>query len=488
MGRNNKSNMYVDCIPLHDEVTGSCIYCNVRFPNKENVKFIVDCGLFQEEKYQEKNYSFPFNPEEIDFALITHNHIDHIGRLPKLYKDGFRGKTYASKITSELMPYALENTAEILSINTQRNRQAKKKIIADASFPVYYNELKKPLYLLEDVEYTMQNVIGKEYNQSFEICKHIAATFIPNNHLLGASCILITITYKGEKPIYLLFTGDYSKNNIFLEEPNMPKYLKNVPLNIVQEATYGNTSSKNITKVFKDNLLQSIKNSETFIAPVFSLGRAQEILFELKEMQNLNLLSSSIPIYLDGKLAQSYTEFYIRNPEYITKKDFLPDNLTLVQDYETREFLLRDRNCKIILTTSGMGSYGPAQLYLSRYISCPKCTIHFCGYTTENTLGRRLQSISKDEEFKINGICKVKKANVLSTNEFSGHAKVEELLDFLKQFNNIKSILINHADENAKVEYEKRVINEINPKAITILRPTNCIRIGAYGIIKSYKV
>lgn len=87
MSRNTKANMYVDIVALHKEVTGSCNICTVRLPNKEKVKFIVDCGLFQEENYQKQNYYFPFDPKEISFLLVTHNHIDHIGRIPKLYKD-----------------------------------------------------------------------------------------------------------------------------------------------------------------------------------------------------------------------------------------------------------------------------------------------------------------------------------------------------------------------------------------------------------------
>lgn len=92
MGKNAKANMYVDIVAMHEEVTGSCNLCTVRFPNKEQVKFIVDCGLFQEEKYQKENYSFPFDPKEIEFVLVTHNHIDHIGRIPKLYRDEFKRK------------------------------------------------------------------------------------------------------------------------------------------------------------------------------------------------------------------------------------------------------------------------------------------------------------------------------------------------------------------------------------------------------------
>ena len=125
MSKKNKADLYLDILALHKEVTGSCILCTIRFPNREKLKFIVDCGLFQEEKYQTLNYSFPFDPSEIEFMLVTHTHIDHIGRIPKLYKDGFKGKIYTSKLASQLMPIALNNTAEILSSSIQKNSRKK---------------------------------------------------------------------------------------------------------------------------------------------------------------------------------------------------------------------------------------------------------------------------------------------------------------------------------------------------------------------------
>ncbi len=396
MGNKNKTNMYADIISLHNEVTGSCIICTVRFPNKKKIKFLVDCGLFQEENYQIQNYSFPFDPKEIEFVLVTHNHIDHVGRIPKLYKDGFRGNIYASKITSLLMPLALYNTAEILSYSFQKNPNKYKKIMADASVPVFINN--DILYDQTDVENVMNNVIGKEYNSAFKITDNINVTFIPNAHLLGAASILLTITYKNENPIYLFFSGDYSvSNRMFdVEEKND---IYDLPINIIQESTYGTTSKNTISYTFKDDLLNSIKNKETCIVTVFSQGRAQEIPYELKKLQNEKLLDESIPIFADGKLSYSYTNFYLNHKEFLKKdkdvQNFLPKNFHFVKDNIEREKLLQDRSCKIILTTSGMGNYGPAQTYLPYYITRPKCSIIFCGYTTPDSLRWKIKATKK---------------------------------------------------------------------------------------------
>ncbi len=391
MSKKNKADLYLDVIALHKEVTGSCILCTVRFPNREKLKFIVDCGLFQEEKYQSSNYSFPFDPSEIDFALVTHTHIDHIGRIPKLYKDGFKGKTYTSKLAAELMPIALNNTAEILSSNIQKN--SKKKVIVDSSIPVFDNS--KPLFDSDDVANAMQNVIGKDFNTCFKVNDHVNVTLLKNGHTLGASCILVTIHYKGQEPINVLFTGDYSGSNSFFTVEDIPDKVKNLPINIVTESTYGTTSKNEINHVFEDLVINSIKNKETLIITLFAFGRMQEIKNVLKKLQDENLLSKDIKIYSDGKLAHEYDNFYTSHYEDLNIKNFMPENITPVNGFEQRNGVLADRDCKIILTTSGMGNYGPAQVYLPYYISSPKATIIFGGYTAENTLGRKLQEVQE---------------------------------------------------------------------------------------------
>ncbi|MGN1013020.1 MAG: MBL fold metallo-hydrolase RNA specificity domain-containing protein [Clostridia bacterium] len=482
MSKKNKADLYLDVLALHKEVTGSCILCTIRFPNREKLKFIVDCGLFQEEKYQTLNYSFPFDPSEIDFMLVTHTHIDHIGRIPKLYKDGFKGKVYTSKLASQLMPIALNNTAEILSSSIQKN--SRKKALVDSSIPIF--DTSKPLFDVDDVSNVMENVIGVEYNKKIKVNDHVDITLFKNGHTLGSSCILVTIHYNGEEPIYALFTGDYSPSNVFFDMDSIPKEVLNLPINIITESTYGDTSKKSINHIFKDLVLNSVRNKETLIITLFAFGRMQEIKYMLKQLQDENLLDKKIKIYSDGKLAHEYDDFYKLHSDELKIKEFMPQNVIPVNGYEQRNSLLSNLDCKIILTTSGMGSYGPAQVYLPYYISKPKCSIIFGGYTAENTLGRKLQEVSDNEIFNLNGIMTKKKAKVSSTNEFSSHAKQEDLIEFMKKFSNIKSVLVNHGEEKVKEIFAKKVIEEINPKKVAILGPENYIRIGAYGVIKSY--
>ena len=266
MRKKNKADMYLDVTALHEEVTGSCILCTVRYPDRSKTQFIVDCGLFQEEKYQAQNYNFPFEPKDIAFALITHTHIDHIGRIPKLCKEGFNGKIYTSTLAGELMPIALTNTAEILSSSIQKN--SKKKVIIDSSVPIF--DSTKPLYDIDDVQNAMSQVIGLEYNTSFKVDEHISVKLFKNGHTLGACSILVTIKYRGQEPIYAFFTGDYNTHNTFFDVESIPQDVLDLPINLVTESTYGNTKKDIIKPVFDNLVIESMKNGETLIILVFA--------------------------------------------------------------------------------------------------------------------------------------------------------------------------------------------------------------------------
>ena len=466
MSKNTKADMYVDIVALHNEVTGSCNICTVRLPDQRKLKFIVDCGLFQEEKYQKENYYLPFDPKEIDFALVTHNHIDHIGRIPKLYKDGFEGPTFASTTTSELMTYALNNTAEIFEAALSQNQGKVRRAMQDSSIPVYLSNLMSaPLFDKDDVSYAMDNVYGLEFNRRVKINPNVSVMFAQNGHLLGASSILVTISYPGQRSINLFFSGDLAKSNMFFDIKAMPKNIYELPVTIIEESTYGTTSNGTIKRVFDDNLVEAVDMNHTFIAPVFALGRTQEILLKIRRLQEAGKLDESVPIFLDGNLAQSYTSYYNHHKKLLREdaRNFMPENLSMVHEFSEREALLRKTGAKIILTTSGMGSYGPAQFYLPYYIARPNATIHFCGYTTPNTFGRVLQDTPDGELIDIKGVVVEKKARVLSTNEFSGHAKKEDLIDSITQFPNAKSVLVNHGDTQVKQEYAQAVESTVHP-------------------------
>ena len=397
-----KERLYVDIMATQPEVTGSCNLVIVKYPDHTTTRFIVDCGIFQEKDYSKYNKDFPFDGENIEFALITHNHVDHIGRLPLLIKDGFKGSIYASNATCKLMPYALHDSYKVLKDVAKRNHE-----------PQLYSEA--------DVSEVCHRLVPCEFRQTVHVNQNISATFLKNGHLVGAALILVQIKYPGCDDINLLFTGDWNGKNMFFEVPKIPDWIKKLSLTIVQESTYGTTDSKEANAMagtFEKNLLNCVGNGGTFVTMVFSLGRAQ-----------------------DGQ--------------------------------------------KIIVTTSGMGTYGPAQVYIPEYIKRENCMLHFTGYTAEGTLGEKLKSAEAGEMVNIGGLICKKRAKVEYTTEFSAHAKADEMIEFLKQFENLRMVLVNHGEIETKLEFSERIAEEVSPRNVAILNRDYCFRIGPYGLIRT---
>lgn len=463
---------YIDIMALHKEVTGSCILNIIKFPDGSTKKVLVDCGLFQELDYAELNKSLPFNASELDYVIVTHNHVDHTGRLPLLIKNGYRGDIHMSYTTSKLVPYAIEDSYKVL--------KNKAKL---ASEPQLYTD--------SDVDETLKHIKGHPYDESIWLDNNIKLTFFMNGHLPGAICVLMQVKYRDYGQYYqdinVLFTGDYNNKNLFFDVPSIPKWVHQLPITIIQESTYGDMNSSDVEYIFEQNVLNALIEGKEIIVPVFSLGRSQEIMYTLKNWQESGKIDKSIPIYLDGKLAMRYTNLYLKdgldNKEDC--KDFLPENFNFVSDNDMRNSIMHDNRCKIILTTSGMGSYGPAQTYLPVYLRRSNALIHFTGYCAEGTLGRRLFDCPLEDKVEISGLQVKKCADVQFTSEFSAHAKADELIDFLRSFESINLLLVNHGNIEKKEIYANRVIDELNPKDVGILGRDYFFRIDGYGFKKS---
>lgn len=462
-----KEKFYADVMSLHHKVTGSCNLVSVRLPEGQRLRFIVDLGMFQGREEESLNDTLEFDPENIEFCLVTHNHVDHTGRLPLLIKKGYRKKIYMTKGTQMLIPHALKDSYKVCR-DTSR-RKGKKSL---------YNEM--------DVEKTLDLISGVDFNETIEITENVKVTFLKNGHLPGAALILVQIFAKEYETINLLFTGDYKKENIFFDVDDIPSWIKKLPISIIQESTYGDRKTSNTPKCFSKNVLNCLQNNGTVVALVFSLGRAQEILYELKMMQKNGLLDKDIKIYYDGKLSIKYSKIY-QDPNFVIRKemqDFMPENSTIVNK-ENRDQVLKDQNKKIIVTTSGMGTYGPAQIYIPEFIQKENCLIQFTGYTAKDTLGGTLKSANKGEEVKIGGMLLEKLADVEYLVEYSAHADQEGLIEFLKQFTNIKIVLINHGETNTKKRYAKQVLREIDTNYVGILGENYLFRISPYGLVKT---
>lgn len=466
-----KCRFYVDLIAQHSEVTGSCFLLVIKIPGeKQAIKGIVDCGLFQERKYEELNQTFSFNANEVKFVLLTHAHMDHIGRVPKLVKEGFEGYIFCTKDTAKLMPEAFENGYKVFKKNAKLRHQPNL---------VLYDE--------KDILEAVDRTCPLEYMEEMQIHENVKVTFIPNGHLIGAAMILIDIYDYDGNHINLLFTGDYNNDNVFLNNHEIPKEILDKNINIITESTYSATTTVEQPKVFEENVAEAVQQKKVVIIPAFALGRSQEVLYQLKKMQDNGKISENTPIYLDGNLAMTYTSLYEKGELNIKHSmlKFEPKNLNFVTSDVLRNKLVNDDECKIIVTTSGMGKHGPARMYIPNVIEKKNALIHFTGYCTEGTFGRILKDTPEADEIMLGGLLLKRNAQIEFTSEFSSHARSNEVIDLIKKFRKIESVIVNHGSIANKIACAKSIHKEVQTKKVGIIDSTVVFRVGKYGVIKT---
>ena len=444
-------------------------------------KFLVDCGLHQGTMKEEllNDKPFAFDAKEIDFMLLTHAHIDHSGRIPKLYKDGFNGKIYATKATCELCAIMLPDSGHIQETETEyknkKRRRAGKKVMLE------------PLYTAKDAEDCMVLFEEEKYDTLIDVAPGITVRFNDAGHMLGSSIIEVWIT-EDNVTKKIVFSGDLGNNDIpLLSSPTMidsADYL-------VMESTYGNRlhiRNDEKAKMFLDIVSETIDNGGTVVIPSFAVGRTQEILYELNKIKDQhkddakfqeeykNLMN--IPVYVDSPLAVSATSVFKNNMDLFSDEiqDFIKKgdnplefpNLHFTQSVEESKALNESNEPCIIISASGMCDVGRIKHHLKHNIWNPKSTILFVGYQAQGTLGRRIVDGEKKvkilgEEFSVN-------ARVEYIEGFSGHADQQGLVDFACSFRNKmpKHIFLIHGEYESQVVLEEKLKEQITDTQITI--------------------
>ena len=474
MSANSKGKILLYSNGYDKNVTGSNHYLSGKWPDGYELHFIVDCGQYFG-KETILNRTFPYKASNIDLAFLTHVHIDHCGRFPKLIHEGFTGPIYASKGSALLYPNAINNSSGIVIANCKRDNE-------DPGFDAM------------DVEASIQNIEThqKEYDIEYEYKGRLYFRFIHNQHLFGASSIFIRLTDPNPdvEDVTLYFLGDYNNRNLFVENFEVPQVVKDKGVScFFTESTYGDSESKDIEYKFYDYLDRGIRDYKTLIFFAFSLGRTQDILFLLKKAQDSGTLPYDIGIYLDGPLSISDTLLIARYPDILdirdSSRDFLPDQLGFI-DKGTRDYFLHSKEKKIIVTSSGMGTFGPAREYILSLIDDPNVLMVFGGYCTEDSIGRYLMDFQPGDEVKVFGKLRTKRASFGYLEELSGHARADQIVRHISEFNP-KSIIINHGEYEKQMSLKGRIDEELHPsKGSYILTRDTTYRITCYGVDKSF--
>lgn len=454
---NSKSAFRAYLSGYSNEVTGSKMLLQVEFPDGRISRIQIEDGYFQELDHKRLNYVNDLDPSLIDAILITHNHIDHMGRLPKSVRDGYNGHIYMTEITAELCPMYLYNSSQ----HQQENAEEMKK-----EYPAE-EKIFKPLYHKSDVENTIKKIVGVPYRKTIEILPGIEVTFYENAHILGAAMILLQCKCDGKKSINFFFTGDYRLENCFFDMPPIPKSVRNMPLIMVHEATNGQIDSKDIKHCLWNNIANAVTKKMDILIGTLAQGREQEMLYLLKLMQEAGVLPKWYKIYVDGPLGIKTNEKYKSilswyNPK---KADFLPEGVIYVT-LKTRDSVLSDSSPKIILTTSGMLSQGPAKTYVPVFLERSNAMIHLVSYAAEGTIARVLLDAKRKEKVSY-GLQEFKKRAIIkTTREKTSHATADEMIEFINQFTNIQALLLQHGSYESLDTFERRVIEETNVKKV----------------------
>ncbi|BEP30051.1 MBL fold metallo-hydrolase RNA specificity domain-containing protein [Helicovermis profundi] len=440
-------------------VTGSCYKVDT-----SDLSFLVDCGQFQGVNEEQNNTpEFEFDPKKIDFMLLTHAHIDHSGRIPLLTKNGFTGKIFCTRPTSDLCSLLLKDSAHIHEEDAIWDNKKRQR----AGLPLI-----EPLYSIDDAYVALQYFYPVNYDKKIEINDNISVRFNEAGHLLGSSFIEIWIKEDNETK-KIVFSGDLGSSGNALLNPLKP--LSNSDY-LVIESTYGNRIHENIDLRMKqliNAIDKTIEKGGTIIIPSFAIGRTQEVIYELKEyyIKNYGIKKFlEIPIYIDSPLAINSTKVFKENHIYlkesISKKyDQGQDplsfkNIRYLESIKASSKLNHSSEPKVIISASGMCDAGRIQHHLKHYLWKPTTTVIFIGYQGIGTLGREILNGFDnveilDETIKVN-------AQIYSISGFSGHADKNMLLDWTNHIEDLKKIIIVHGESDSQNELKNELEKQKN--------------------------
>lgn len=429
------------------EVTGSCYLLETA-----GSRLVIDCGMFQGGSHCEaKNHeNFGFDPSTIDAVLLTHGHLDHAGRLPKLFKDGFRGSIYATSATAPIAKIVLEDAVHIMKEDQKRYA-------------------KPPLYGEEDVARAIKAFVPIEYSQTTNI-GDLSFRFRDAGHIFGSA--FAEIHEKGGAKI--AFSGDLGNEHVPIIRETAQ--LSSVDA-LVMESTYGNRIHEDEStreQKLRDVIIRTTQRNGVLVIPAFAIERTQQLLFELSRLIDAKKLPA-IDVYLDSPMAIRVTEVMKAFPQY-----YDPEAKHLIQAGEnffdfpglhvclTREDSQKINSAKrpkVIIAGSGMMNGGRILHHLVRYLGDARSTVLIIGYQAEGTLGRQLYEHAKNVHV-MNEQIDVK-AEITSIGAYSAHADQNKLVSWVKgAAGTPEKIFVTHGEEGASVALATRIEKELEIKAI----------------------
>lgn len=436
------------------EVTGSAHLITL----DSGYQVLLDCGLYQGRNKEMKtfNETWYFDPKQIDCLVLSHAHIDHSGRIPKLVKDGFKGCIHSTHATRSLCAIMLLDSAKIQERDAEYyNKKLKKKKNSK-------KKPKKPLYVSHDVTETMKLFTGYAYERWYRISEEVEVFFRDAGHILGSASVTLRITEKNGKQTMLGFSGDIGR-------PDRPILRDPLPMPevdyLICESTYGDKDhgakpgeEEKFLRIIKETCLEK---KGKLIIPAFSIGRTQEIVYMLDQMETAGALPK-IPVYVDSPLAVNATTVFGAHPEcydndlheYMLLDDnpFGFNDLTYVKDVSLSKQLNHSHEPCIIISSSGMMNAGRVRHHLANNIDNKKNTFLIVGYCAPNTPGGMLKN--GIETIKLYGEWKPVNATIETMDSFSAHADRNEIMQFINnQKKRMKKLFLVHGEKPTQEKF-----------------------------------
>jgi len=429
---------------------------------KNGKKLLLDCGMFQGmgDRTDALNRDFGFDPLSVDMMILSHAHIDHCGLIPKLVKEGFGGKIFCTPATRELTQILLHDSAEI---QEDEIKYANKKRVAQ---PLPYLE---PLYTVEDAKKCMDHFVEMEYGVWYDVMEGVKAMFSDAGHIIGSTCVHVNVKENG-KETKLTFSGDVGRyRDVILRSPETFRQADYILL----ESTYGN-SLHDLAITTPDVLLEwvnkvCVQRRGKLIFPAFSVGRTQEILFALNQLEVENRLPD-LDYYVDSPLSTQATEVVTHYPSYFNKTiqkvmqsdsdPFSFRGLKYVKSVEQSKALNFQNGPMVIISASGMAEAGRVKHHISNNVENSRNAIVMTGYCEPQSLGARLMSGAK--QVGIFGVEHEVHAEIGSIRSMSAHGDYEDLMQWLgcQDPRQVKQLFLVHGEFLVQQEFKRRLVSK----------------------------
>ena len=411
----------------------------------DKINVLVDCGLFQGLKeLRLKNWDrFPINPKQIDAIILTHAHIDHSGYIPRLIKEGFKGKIFCTSATLALCRILLPDTGYLQEEEAEWLNRKK--------FSKHSPAL--PLFTEKEAEQSLRQFVAINFDEVFTVADGIRATFKYAGHILGAA---IAIVEAG--PIKIAFSGDLGRQNDSILFAPVP--IPSVDY-LVVESTYGNRQHKSINSIDElENVVnEALKTNGVILIPAFAVGRAQSLMYYLSVLRKSGRIPD-VPMYLNSPMATKVTNLFreFKKLHKLTDKecDEMNEVVYYIRSVEESKELNEKKGPMIIISASGMATGGRVLHHLKSLAPDPKNTILFVGFQAGGTRGASI--LAGATEVKIHGAYHAINAEVAVLDSMSAHADGAEIIDWIRnQKSPPRRVFVTHGEPAAADELRRRI-------------------------------